>query len=79
MASETDTSDMSEIITFELDLPSEIDADEVLELLEVFQSDVEGFDEMLLDAVKSIEQQQQVPAVTSIEQHQQVPPVTTKS
>ena len=38
-------------VTFELNLPDDMNNDEVISLMEVLQSDIEGFDEMLLDAV----------------------------
>ena len=38
-------------VTFELNLPDDMNTDEVISLMEVLQSDIEGFDEMLLDAV----------------------------
>ena len=38
-------------VTFELNLPDDMNMDEVISLMEVLQSDIEGFDEMLLDAV----------------------------
>ena len=38
-------------VRFELNLPDDMNTDEVISLMEVLQSDIEGFDEMLLDAV----------------------------
>ena len=38
-------------MTFELNLSDNINTDEVISLMEVLQSHIEGFDEMLLDAV----------------------------
>ena len=42
-------------VTFELQLPDDWDAEKVVELLEVFQQDVSGFDEMLVDACQTID------------------------
>jgi hypothetical protein len=63
MELETDV-DMSELanlppvsISFEVTLPDE---EEVVTLLQVLQEDVEGFDEMLLQAVQSIDNHEQL-------------------
>jgi hypothetical protein len=54
--------DMSELanlppvsVSVEVKLPDEIDEEEVVTLFQVLQEDVEGFDEMLLQAVQSID------------------------
>ncbi|XP_062574457.1 uncharacterized protein LOC134236294 [Saccostrea cucullata] len=54
-------------VTFELNLPEEMNSGEVLSLLEVLQSDVQGFDEMLLNAVTDIQEDQTLEAVTKTE------------
>ena len=54
-------------VTFELNLPEEMNSGEVLSLLEVLQSDVQGFDEMLLNAVIDIQEDQTLEAVTKTE------------
>ncbi|CAG2203130.1 unnamed protein product [Mytilus edulis] len=67
-------------ITFEMQLPEEMNA-EVVELFEIMHQEVEGFDEMLLHAVTSINNDQTlpVPSTTSVEtvdfqaQHNQEP------
>ena len=63
---ETDV-DMSELanlppmsVSFEVKLRDEIDEEEVVTLLQVLQEDVEGFDEMLLQAVQSIDNHEQL-------------------
>jgi hypothetical protein len=63
MELETDV-DMSELanlppvsISFEVTLPDE---EEVVTLLQVLQEDVEGFDEMLLQAVQSVDNHEQL-------------------
>ena len=38
-------------VTLELNLPDDVNTDEVISLMEVLQSDIEGFDKMLSDAV----------------------------
>jgi len=59
--------DMSELanlppvsVSCEVKLPDEIDEEEVITLLQVLQEDVEGFDEMLLQAVQSIDNHEQL-------------------
>ena len=66
MELETDV-DMSELanlppvsVSFEVTLPDEIDEEEVVTLLQVLQEDVEGFDEMLLQAVQSVDNHEQL-------------------
>ena len=38
-------------MTFELNLPDDMNTEEVISLMEVLQSDIDGFVEMLLNAV----------------------------
>ena len=38
-------------VTFEVNLPNDMNTDEVISLIEALQSDIEGFHEMILDAV----------------------------
>ncbi|CAC5384775.1 unnamed protein product [Mytilus coruscus] len=54
-----DTSTLPDVpITFELQLPEDINTDEVVDLFEIMHQEVEGFDEMLLHAVTSINNDQ---------------------
>ena len=47
-------------VSFEVTLPDDIDEEEVVTLLQVLQEDVEGFDEMLLQAVQSVDNHEQL-------------------
>ena len=54
-------------VTFELQMPEGMDTSEVsevLELLEVLQNDIPEFDEMLIEAVNSINQESECPEVS---------------
>ena len=54
-------------VTFELQMPEGMDTSEVsevLELLEVLHNDIPEFDEMLIEAVNSINQESECPEVS---------------